>query len=127
MISLSIILYNSLRVNYEEGESRGKCVSILKKIPFVHMYGRLDPLPWEVNGGRIYGQQCTSTQLLEMSKNIKLIHESKKEEIPKRADDLIKNSEKIYFLDFYLRRQENLKLLNFQIYTKKKLLGQHLA
>ena len=58
-----------------------------------------------------------------MSKNIKLIHESKKEEIPKRADDLIKNSERIYFLGLDFRRQENLKLLNLSNLHKKEIIG----
>jgi hypothetical protein len=121
--SLESFLYCALRFNYEEGESSEECASKIKEIPIVHMYGRLDPLPWETKGGRSYGQSGSSDELREISKNIKLIQEAKKEEIPKRADKLIKQAERVYFLGLDLRRIENLELLNLSNLEGKKIVG----
>ncbi len=120
---LEQFLYKSLKRDYKEGESRTECAAKIKKIPFVHMYGRLDSLPWEVNGGRIYGQQCSNNQLFGISKNIKLIHEIAKGKIPIRANDLIAESERVYFLGLDLRRKENLEIINLSNLEGKKIVG----
>jgi hypothetical protein len=121
--SLESFLYNKLRRDYKEGDSGEECANKIKSIEIEHMYGRLDPLPWEAKGGRGYGQSCSSNQLLEISENIKLIQEAKREEIPKRADELIENARRIYFLGLDLRRQENLELLNLSNLQGKDIIG----
>lgn len=121
--SLESFLYNALRRDYKEGDSHEECAKKIKKIPIVHMYGRLDPLTWETRGGRGYGKSCSNDKLLEISKNIKLIQEAKKEEIPKRADELIKNANRVYFLGLDLRRIENLELLELSNLYQKDIIG----
>jgi hypothetical protein len=112
-----------LRVNYKEGESQEECANKIKNMKIEHMYGRLDPLQWEDENGRAYGQSCTSNELLEISENIKLIQEAKKEEIPKRADNLLKQAQRVYFLGLDLRRKENFEILNLSNLEGKDIIG----
>jgi len=120
---LEAFLYTSLRFNYKEGVSNAECASKIKKIPFIHMYGRLDPLPWEVKGGRAYGSPCSTDDILKISKNLRLIHEAAKEGIPKKADNLIAEAERVYFLGLDLRRQETLNQLDLTNLKHKEIVA----
>lgn len=121
--SLESFLYYSLLASYKEGSYPEECVLKLNEIPIVHMYGRLDPLPWESKDGRPYGKSCSRDKLFEMSNDIRLIQEATKEEIPTQANALIKNAKKVYFLGLDLRRRENLELLDLSLLRGKQVLS----
>jgi len=70
----------SALAHYYSIEEEEGVVNIIKNnFPILHMYGRLDPLPWESREGRIYGEACSSELLNNVSKNIKLVHDVKKD------------------------------------------------
>ena len=105
--SLETALFNAIIDSYEDAENIDDCKSELNGIPIVHMYGRLDPLPWESEDGREYGDLCSSEKLSGIAnKNIKLIQEARKEKIPSDANKLIKSAERVYFLGLDLTRRK---------------------
>jgi len=139
--NLSIISYNydrsleyfflrPLQGTFKELESIEDCAKKIAKIPIIHMYGRLEPLPWEKhlynsnNASRDYGEKCSSDDLLKISKNIKLIQEAKNNVTKYDADNLIKRANKIYFLgmDLY-RNRENVNLLDVSLFDGKTLVA----
>jgi hypothetical protein len=121
--SLETALFYALKYSYKEAEDVDACKSILKNIPIIHMYGRLDPLTWESENGREYGEPISSENLFEMSENIKLIQEAAKEKIPSDANKLIKEAQRVYFLGLDLRRTENLELLDLSNLEGKEIIG----
>jgi hypothetical protein len=121
--SLETFLIRPLKGTYKELESVNDCAAIVKKIPIVHIYGRVDSLPWEDSGnGRAYGENCTSINLQKISKKINLVHEAKDLGTIGKANELINQSEKIYCLglDLY-RNRANIKLLNSLLFKDKEL------
>nr|WP_319372467.1 hypothetical protein [uncultured Methanobacterium sp.] len=118
--SLEEYLILPLLGTYPELETFEDCESVIKKIPIVHMYGRLDPLLWEENNGREYGKSVTTDELFKMSKNLKLIHEAKNTIVKYDVNNLIDNANKIYFLgmDLY-RNRRNLDLLDLSLLNNK--------
>ena len=121
--SLETFLIKPLMGTYKELESISDCAAIVKKIPIVHVYGRLDPLPWEDKGiCRGYGENCSNVDLQKISKNIKLVHEAKDLGTIEKANELIKKSEKIYCLglDLYKNRA-NIKLFKNSLFKDKEL------
>ena len=121
--SLESFLYNAIRSNYKEGESNKECAAKIQEIPIIHMYGRLDPLPWEYLNGRKYGEPCIGDDINDISKSIRLIQDATKEGIPKQADELIKDSKMVYFLGLDLRRKENIELLDLKNLLHKSVYG----
>lgn len=120
--SLETFLHYSMLTSYKEGEFPEKCVDKLKEIPILHMYGRLDPLPWENKLGRGYGKECSDTDLIKISENIKLVHETKEDNTIKKANELINDANKIYFLGLDLRNKENLEILDLSLIDKKHII-----
>lgn len=105
-----------------EFESIEDCYGLVKKIPILHMYGRLDPLPWEAENGRGYGQKCLSTDLLKISSNIMLVNESVDKGIINKANKLLRNSYRSYFLgmDLY-RNRANIDILDLTPIREQEL------
>lgn len=78
----------------------------LKKIPIVHLYGKLGNLPWESNKpeefSRDYHPICTPDLIRKSSKSLKIIHDKFNPEDAdfKLAKQLLAAAKKIYFLGF---------------------------
>lgn len=124
--SLEYFLLKPLQGTFKELELEEDCAATIKQIPIIHMYGRLDSLPWEVPGdkGREYGAKCSSEDLLKISDNIQLVHEAASNITKYNADNLIKKARRIYFLgmDLY-RNQANVNIFDLTNLQGKKLLA----
>lgn len=121
--SLEYYLHNSLLPSYGS-KSHTECISKLNNVPLLHMYGRLDPLPWESDKGRTYGTLLTTLQLQKVSKNIKLVQEAKKGDVIHKTNRMLLGAERIYFLGLNLLNIPNLNLLDLGTLSKKtKLIG----
>ncbi len=119
--SLETALFTSLLASYEDKDDYELCSSKLREIPIVHMYGRMDELPWETKDGRDYGESCDSHELKNVSEKINLIQEARSLGIPKEANELIEEASSVYFLGMDLRNRENLELFNKSSLENKKI------
>jgi hypothetical protein len=67
---LSISLSNTF------GRPLDDCVSVLDKIPVIHLHGRLGYLPWQSKTARPYGDHTIDGQAMNIClKEIKVVHE----------------------------------------------------
>lgn len=124
--SFETYLHYALITSFSECDDPADCRSLVKdNIPIVHMYGRLDPLPWECRGViRKYGEKCDSKVLKHLSKKINLIQEAEKKGTIDKANELIDNANRVYFLgmDLYNNRS-NIELLDTSLFKKKKIIA----
>lgn len=151
-------LYNSLRTSFEDfdknnirivtfnydrsfeeylfsrlrtyGKSPEECAEKIENIPIVHLYGKLDNLPWEnvdEDTKRKYGEIPRGEQLLSTSKNIQIIPEKESVESVEsfqNAYELIESSEKIIFLGIDLLNEKNLDRLNIKNFLTPKRVAE---
>ena len=85
--SIEHYLYTRFQHTYGLKDDKEKCAEIIKKIPIIHVYGSLGPLPWQQKPGTLYGQshplywQHVKTVSYAIAKpasdNIKIIPEAK--------------------------------------------------
>jgi len=100
--SLEHFLFSVLRNDY--GKSEDKCAEKLNQIPIIHLYGQLDPLPWQESGVWTYADNSKNQKfIVNSAKRIKIIHEhddlSKDSEFTKARHCLI-NAVRVFFLGF---------------------------
>jgi hypothetical protein len=75
-----------------------ECEEAMKKLKFVHVYGKLGDLPWQNHEGRPYKKTYTQDELLKASKGIMTTYEqSQNLEI---FENLFRNAKRILFLGF---------------------------
>ncbi|BDZ68582.1 hypothetical protein [Methanobacterium ferruginis] len=127
--SLEYFLLKTLLNDFGDLETVDDCIPLIEKIPIVHIYGRLDPLPWELacdkyDTGRDYGDTCSSENLFQISENIKLIQETQHSSVVEDANKVIKKAHKIYFLgmDLY-RNRGNVNLLDTSSFNGKTIVA----
>lgn len=102
--SFEYFLFSALKNTY--GKSDSEVATIIKSIPIIHVYGNLDPLPWQNKDGRDYGffpndEPGKLATILSASEGIKLLHENEIETNEfKQAFDLLNSASRIYFLGF---------------------------
>lgn len=114
--SLEYFLYTAL-ISFHENANENTVTSVLNKIPIIHLYGKIDPLPFEPNmsnNGRPYGKGYTLSQFKSYKENIYIIFENIPGLLSKnflQAHELMKNAERIYFLGFGFHPQNLDRLL----------------
>jgi len=133
--SVEEYLFNTIWASYG-GDSYNSCKSFLTD-SILHLYGRVDPLVWEDSDHRHYGEPIKNyswsipeqeagiktkdySYLLDISKGIKLIQEAKEDNTIKKANKLIDEAEKIYFLGLDLTNKTNLSLFNPKYFVGEK-------
>lgn len=120
--SFEQFLFTALKYSYNKSDK--ECSDLLKKIPIVHVHGKLDDLDWQNPNGRPYDANVESDELLKKSADgIKIIHENiDNSKSFKEAQKLLERSHKIQFLGFGYNKTnlERLKILNF---TNKTIQG----
>ena len=124
--SLEQFLFEALKHLFLS-KTEEECAEKLKKIPLIHLYGKIDPLPWE---DRTNGQGYSLTtniylRLKNATENIKLINDErdvKKSKEFQGAHNLIKKAQKIYFLGFSFD-STNLERLDVKLMNSKSIYG----
>jgi hypothetical protein len=108
--SLEHFLYVKLIGDY--GENKKELIKKqLGNIPIVHMHGRLPALPWESSHGLDYGTRADYVNLSLASAGIEIMGENDSASV--EAENLLKNTQNIYFLGFGYH-QSNLNKLNLE-------------
>ena len=72
-----------------------------KKLKILHVYGQVAPLKWQnQDDGVDYKPQIDESLLQRSAKNIRTIHEEKQNPALTEAQNLLKQAEQIFFLEF---------------------------
>lgn len=122
--SLEHFLMTALKNRFKKTET--EVAEKLKKIPIVHLYGKLANLTWENNGvdnfKRDYNPEITPHLLRKSSKSLKIIYDKVEITDPdfKQARDLIKAASRIYFLGFGFHK-DNLERLRIKSILEGRL------
>ncbi|WP_291122940.1 SIR2 family protein, partial [Flavobacterium sp. UBA6046] len=118
--SLEFFLMTSLKNRFKK--SQDEVAEKLKKIPIVHLYGKLGLLPWEVISDNDYYRNYEPTvlphHLRKSSKSLKIIYDKLDLDNPefKQAKILLSAARKIYFLGFGYHK-DNLDRLKINSFT----------
>lgn len=108
--SLESFLYKSLANSFLT--KRNELNQIMPLFKFIHVYGKLAPLPWESNGFSFrYGDEKYFEHLDEFIENIKIIFEDRKDGMEYAKNEILA-AQKIFFLGFGYA-DENLAALEF--------------
>jgi hypothetical protein len=103
-------------------KSPKESAEMMKNFPIVHLYGQLDPLPWQEKNGREYSATKNLTHhLMAAPENIKLIsNERDIDKSPefKEAYKLIEEAKRIFFLGFSFD-ETNLGRLKIELMRSK--------
>lgn len=94
--SLEQYLFHKLK--YSEVDKADECAAAVKKLKFIHVYGKLGDLPFQSSEGRPYKKTYDLNELLKASKGIMTAHEQPQNiEI---FENVFKNAKRILFLGF---------------------------
>ena len=100
--SLEYFLFEAIKS--KSGRGASECAEKMKHFPIVHLYGQLDPLPWQEADGKEYSSDNNILdRLIAAPKNIKLMNNERdveKSEYFQKAYRLIEDAKRIFFLGF---------------------------
>jgi len=120
--SLEQFLFEAIKACFNKPHN--ECAEKIRNIPIVHLYGQLDPLPWQDEQGVAYSSNERSILRLKKAiENIKLINNERdinKNQGFQNAYKLIKKAKIIYFLGFGFD-ETNLERLNIELMTNKSI------
>jgi hypothetical protein len=105
--SLEHFIYESLFNSFIT--KRTEVDRIMRDFKVIHVYGKLAPLPWEIEGGDEYGSKKIRDNYNEYSNNLKIIYDER-ESCQQEIKDLISDAKKIIFLGFGFA-EENLEAI----------------
>lgn len=110
--SLEQFLFRSL-FNSFEGINGPDAASEIKKIPIIHIFGKVAPLLWEADLNTIaYKSEISDSNILIACNNIRVIDEGLEDNVFVKSRELISAADKIFFLGFGYR-PENMQILDF--------------
>ena len=124
--SLEYFLFEAIKNQFSKEPD--ECKKMMKNFPIVHLYGQLDPLPWQEPCGKAYSYSSAKShigRLRAAPKNIKLISDERgveKSEEFQEAYKLIQKVERIFFLGFSFDKT-NLKRLKINLMDGKKIIA----
>lgn len=121
--SLEHFFATALQNQFNKSES--EVVDKLKKIPIVHLYGKLGLLPWEAakpdEYSREYNSKILPHLLRRSSKSLKIIYDKLELDNPefKQARQILSAARRIYFLGFGYHKDnlERLKIKSYVTYS----------
>ncbi len=121
--SLEYFLYEAIQNLFHKGTK--ECEEMMESFPIVHLYGQLDPLPWQAKGGKRYLHSDLIERLSAAPENIKLISDErdiKESEEFQKAYKLIDGAERMFFLGFSfdktnLERLQAVRMQNKSIFA----------
>ena len=97
--SIEHFLFTTMRALYRRSEQ--DCAKKLKKIPIIHVHGRLGALPWQGKNGRSYQPSIALDEVGNISNQIKVMKEQ--DDSPREFEEahkILSSSKKICFLGF---------------------------
>ncbi|NQT79158.1 MAG: hypothetical protein HQ555_02035 [Candidatus Aminicenantes bacterium] len=97
--SIEHFLFTTMRALYNRSEQ--DCAKMLKKIPIIHVHGRLGALPWQDENGRSYQSSIALDEVGNISNQIKVMKEQ--DDSPREFEEahkILSFSQKICFLGF---------------------------
>ena len=119
--SLEYYLFEAIKNQFDKEPE--ECTEMMKNFPIVHLYGQLDPLPWQESSGKEYSPtENIIDRLRAAPQNIKLISDERdveKSEYFQKAYKLIQEAERIFFLGFSFD-ETNLNRLSLLSITDRK-------
>ncbi len=123
--SLEYFLFEAIKDQFGKGST--ECAKIMKNLfPIVHLYGQLDPLPWQEKGGKKYSSTENLFERLKAApENIKLISDERNIEESEEFQDaykLIEWADRIFFLGFSFDKT-NLERLNIRLMRNKAIIA----
>jgi hypothetical protein len=123
--SLEQFLFESIKNQFGRGST--ECEEMMKNFfPIVHLYGQLDPLPWQGQNGKEYSSTENLIERLRAAPvNIKLISNERdieKSEEFQKAYKLIEWADRIFFLGFSFDKT-NLERLNISLMNQKEIIA----
>jgi len=108
--SLEHFLYTSFYNSF--ATKRNELKDVMQKFKFIHLYGKLAPLPWEsISPGYRYGDERYFEYFDEFVKNIRIIFDERQDGMDDAKNE-ISSATKIFFLGFGYA-DENLAALEF--------------
>lgn len=122
--SLEYFLFEAIKSKSGKGSS--ECTEKMRHFPVVHLYGQLDPLPWQHPDGKEYSSaENILDRLIAAPENIKLIsgeRDVEKSAFFQKAYKLIEQAERIFFLGFSFD-ETNLSRLNLRLMRNKRIIA----
>ena len=98
--SLEHFLFESLRYSFSE-IPKDEIINEVKQIKIIHIYDKVDPLPWQdEQEGVEYKPKVSEGTLKTFSRNLKTIYETLSSPPIDEARQLIGDAEQIFFLGF---------------------------
>ncbi len=121
--SLEHFLFEAIR--NQSGKNPEECKEIMKNFPIVHLYGQLDPLPWqdEQKGTEYSTDVKLGKRLIAAPENIQLISNERditKSELFDDAYRLLAKADRIFFLGFSFDKT-NLERLQVKYMKEKEI------
>ncbi len=117
-------LFTALKYSYDRNDS--ECADQVNRIPIVHVYGQLDPLPWQdADTGRAYIASNDPETVQKAGLGIKIMREGQEFQSDPQfvhAHSLLVRAERIYFLGFGYH-PDNMERLNIEIASPAFLRG----
>ena len=123
--SLEQFLYNGL-LNFHEKVTENYVRNIISQIPIVHIYGQLDPLPWQNPDGRSYNRHITLGQLKRYRENISIVFEKITETTNsnfQKAVALLEQADRVYILGFGFHADNFSRLKLAELTLRKKIMA----
>ena len=84
--SIEHFLFSTMRALYKK--SRQDCEKKLKKIPIIHVHGRLGALPWQGKNGRSYNHKINLDEVVKISGQIKIMKEQ--DDSPREFEEAVR-------------------------------------
>jgi len=108
--SIEHFLFTTMRALYRRSEQ--DCVKKLKKIPIIHVHGRLGALPWQGKNGRSYNPGINLDEVVKISRQIKIMKEQ--DDSPLEFEEAVRilNSAELICLLGFGYNPRNLQRLN---------------
>ncbi len=122
--SLEYFLFEAIKNQFNKTPT--ECTEMMRNFPIVHLYGQLDPLPWQDKNGKEYSSTKNLTKRLRAApKNIKLISDERdieKSQEFQNAYKLVECADRIFFLGFSFDKT-NLERLKIRVKAGTSIVG----
>ena len=124
--SIEHFLFTAMRALYRESEQ--DCEKKLKKIPIIHVHGRLGALPWQGKNGRSYNNKIYLDEVVKISGQIKIMKEQ--DDSPREFEEAVRilsSVEKVCILGFGYNPRNLQRLKAKEIFQDFKAIGTTLG